>query len=275
MDRSTIEWTDSTWNPATGCTKLSAGCANCYAYTLAEQKRGTAAFPHGFDLQLRPHKLTDPDHWRTPRRVFVNSMSDLFHPGIPVDYVRQVFAVMARNPRHQFQVLTKRPGRALALAPSLPWPAHIWMGVTVENQHVAARIGVLLRLPAPVRFLSCEPLLGPLDLTPYLATGGLHWVIDGGESGSGRRPGEYAWFRGIRDQCQAAGVAYLHKQGFAHRSGQDRLLDGRSHDEYPIDLAAAGILAHQDQRQGGGRLAEPAPGPVPQELASQGAFAFG
>ena len=233
-DHSAIAWTDATWNPVTGCTKVSPGCDHCYAERIAETKRGTPAFPVGFDVQLRPHKLKDPLRWKTPRRVFVNSMSDLFHRAVPDEYLRTVWDTMLEADHHTYQVLTKRPHRmahkvrTLGLQPA----AHIWLGTSAEDQRWAdSRIPALLSIDTQVRFVSAEPLLGAIDLTPWL--GGLAWVIAGGESGPGRRPMELAWARSLRDQCYATGAAYFYKQGNAFRSGQDRYLDGRTWDEFP------------------------------------------
>ncbi len=233
-DHSAIAWTDATWNPVTGCTKVSPGCDHCYAERIAETKRGTPAFPVGFDVQLRPHKLKDPLRWKTPRRVFVNSMSDLFHRAVPDEYLRTVWDTMLEADHHTYQVLTKRPHRmahkvrTLGLQPA----AHIWLGTSAEDQRWAdSRIPALLSIDTQVRFVSAEPLLGAIDLTPWL--GGLAWVIAGGESGPGRRSMELAWARSLRDQCYATGTAYFYKQGNAFRSGQDRYLDGRTWDEFP------------------------------------------
>ena len=236
MKNSKIEWTDATWNPVTGCSQVSPGCDNCYALQIAERKRGTRAFPVGFDVQLRPHKLLDPLRWKKPARIFVNSMSDLFHRDIPRDYLAQVWDTMIRADHHVYQVLTKRPHRASLLIREmgLSVPEHIWIGTSVENQVFADnRIPALLSIDAPVRWLSCEPLLGPLSLAPWLADGGIQWVIDGGESGTRRRPADPDWFQAIRDECEAAGVPYLHKQGNHNLPGRDRELDGRTWDQYP------------------------------------------
>jgi protein gp37 len=239
-DRSTIEWTDATWNPVTGCTKVSPGCAHCYAETFAERVRGVPGHPYeqGFDLRLWPDRLEQPLSWTKPRLVFVNSMSDLFHERVPADFVTRVFDVMEQAKQHRFQVLTKRPERALELAPDLPWPENVWMGVSVENQRWTSRVGVLRAIPAQVRFLSCEPLLGPLTLDLR----GIHWVIAGGESGPRARPMQLSWARGVRDQCVAAGVPFFFKQWGAHdvtgrRVGKKtagRELDGRTWDELPL-----------------------------------------
>lgn len=216
MQKSQIEWTEATWNPVTGCTQISPGCAHCYAKTFAERFRGVPGHPYenGFDLQLRPERLDQPLRWKKPRTIFVNSMSDLFHPEIPEDYIRQVFGVMESAPRHRFQVLTKRSERLAELAPTLPWPENVWMGVSVENQRFACRANDLREVPAKVRFLSCEPLLGALDLDLQ----GIHWVIAGGESGPGARAMQPEWARGLRDQCEAASVPFFFKQWGAHDS---------------------------------------------------------
>ena len=233
MQRSQIEWTDATWNPVTGCTQVSPGCAHCYAKTFAERFRGVPGHPYerGFDLQLRPERLDQPLRWAKPRTIFVNSMSDLFHAEVPEDYIREVFEVMEAAGQHRFQVLTKRGDRLAALAPSLPWPAHVWMGVSVENQRWTSRIDYLRETPAAVKFLSCEPLLGPLDLK----LDGIDWVIVGGESGPGARPMEPEWARGVRDRCLETGTPFFFKQWGAHdargkRVGKKRAgrrLDGR------------------------------------------------
>ncbi len=236
MKHSKIEWTDATWNPVTGCSQVSRGCDNCYALQIADRKRGTRAFPVGFDVQLRPHKLLDPLRWKKPARIFVNSMSDLFHRAVPRGYLAQVWDTMVRADHHIYQVLTKRPHRASFLIGEmgLSVPEHIWIGTSVESQVFADnRIPALLSIHVPVRWLSCEPLLGPLSLAPWLADEGIQWVIDGGESGQGRRPADPNWFRGIRDDCHAAGVPYLHKQSNHHLPGRDRELDGRTWDQYP------------------------------------------
>ena len=229
-----ISWADATWNPVTGCTKVSPGCRHCYAETLAERYRGSPAYPFGFEVTLRPHKLREPTRWKTPKKVFVCSMSDLFHRAIPPDYLQEVWRTMCETPRHVYQVLTKRPHRAAHLIRELglPLPPHIWVGTSVESQTWAVnRIPALLSIPAAVRWLSCEPLLGPVDLGPWLPQ--LQWVVTGGESGSGRTVGEYSWFRTIRDACGLAGVPMYHKQGYANWPGQDRLLDGRTWEEFP------------------------------------------
>lgn len=238
-DKSRIEWTEASWNPVTGCTKVSPGCAHCYAETFAERFRGVVGHPYqqGFDLKLWPERLSLPLTWKRPRRIFTNSMSDLFHVDVPEAYIARVFEVMVQADWHTFQVLTKRPERAAALASSLPWPPNVWMGTSVENQTFTTRIDALRQIPAHIRFLSCEPLLGPLTLN----LNGIDWVIVGGESGHRARPMQPAWARDIREQCAGAGVAYFFKQWGAHdergrRVGKKqagRLLDGRTWDELP------------------------------------------
>jgi protein gp37 len=297
-DKSAIEWTDATWNPVTGCTEVTPGCDNCYAKTFAERWRGVPGhyFEQGFDVVLRPDKLNLPLTWRKPRRVFVNSMSDLFHKDVPDEFIARVFAVMAATPQHTYQLLTKRHGRmrsllagedgsghrlleaamdeetAQALYDQWPLP-NVWLGVSVEDQARAnLRIPALLDTPAAVRWLSMEPLLGPVDLTrtdkDVLVDGGIDWVVVGGESGRGARPMEPAWARSLRDQVTGADVPFFFKQwgewapngyrGIGNFHGRERLvgpavddmghrevierlgkkaagreLDGRTWDEYP------------------------------------------
>ena len=238
-DNSSIEWTEATWNPVTGCTKVSPGCAHCYAETFAERFRGVRGHPYerGFDLQLRPERLNQPLEWKRPRLIFVNSMSDLFHPDLPFGFIRRVFDTMVRADWHTFQVLTKRSERLGELASQLPWPKNVWVGGSVENQRWTSRIDDLRRVPAAVRFLSCEPLLGSLNLDLT----GIHWVIAGGESGRRARPMRRVWARSIRDQCEVAGVPFFFKQWGAHdvsgrRLGKNRsgrLLDGRIWSQFP------------------------------------------
>lgn len=231
---STIEWTDATWNPVTGCTQVSAGCDHCYAMTFAERFRGVPNHPYeqGFDLRLWPERLELPLRWRKPRRIFVNSMSDLFHADVPEDYIRRVFDTMVRADQHIYQVLTKRPQRLAKLAKTLPWPEHIWVGVSVESNEAAWRADFLRRVPATVRFISAEPLIGPID---QLKLDGIHWVITGGESGLGHRPCNPDWVRDARDRCVAEQVAYFHKQWGGRTSKMGgRELDGRTWDEMPM-----------------------------------------
>jgi protein gp37 len=273
-DKSAIEWTDATWNPTTGCDRVSPGCANCYALDLAARlkRMGQAAYQRdgdprtsgpGFGLTLHPGRLLLPLRWSRPRRVFVNSMSDLFHPEVPDGYIAQVFAAMALGPRHTFQLLTKRPERMRAFlerpeaevdvrsaaaalsagAAPFDWPLpNVWLGTSVENTRWKTRVDDLRTAPAAVRFLSCEPLLGPLG---ELDLQGIHWVIAGGESGQRRRAVQPDWVRGIRDECLAAGVPFFFKQwgGVTSKSG-GRILDGRTWEEWPAEqepeLAAVG-----------------------------------
>ena len=237
-DNSKIEWTDATWNPVRGCTKISPGCLHCYAETFAERFRGVPGHPFefGFDLRLVPEKLGDPLRWEAPRMIFVNSMSDLFHPGVLDDYIEKVARVMVAARWHTYQILTKRAERMQKLLNGkLNFAAnqnHIWWGVSVENRkHGLPRIDLLRQSPARVRFLSVEPLLeflGPLELR------GINWVIVGGESGPGARPMDIEWVRDIRDQCAAAKVAFFFKQwGGVRKKTTGRRLDGKIHGEFP------------------------------------------
>ena len=230
---SSIEWTDATWNPVTGCTQVSPGCDHCYALAFAERFRGVPGHPYeqGFDLRLWPERLELPFRWRKPRRIFVNSMSDLFHADVPEDFIRGVFDTMVRADWHIYQVLTKRPQRLARMSATLPWPAHIWAGVSVESNDYAWRADFLRRVPATVRFISAEPLIGPVD---RLNLDGIHWLITGGESGPQHRPCDPNWVRSARDQCVAAQVSYFHKQwgGRTSKIG-GRNLDGRTWDEMP------------------------------------------
>lgn len=236
--QSTIEWTDATWNPVRGCTKVSAGCRHCYAETLAERFRGVPGHPFefGFDLQLVPHKLTEPLRWAQPRMIFVNSMSDLFHEDIPLSYIESVVRVMEAANWHTFQILTKRAERMERLLngplSSVRHHRHIWWGVSVENRkHGLPRIAGLQRTDVPVRFLSVEPLLedlGVIDLR------GINWVIVGGESGPNARPISPDWVRGIQLQCQSATVPFFFKQwGGVRKKANGRELDGRTWEQFP------------------------------------------
>ena len=236
-DKSAIEWTDATWNPVTGCTKITRGCDNCYAERFAERFRGVPGHPFesGFDLRLRPERLDQPLAWKRPRRVFVNSMSDLFHKEIPADFIDRVFDVMEAADRHVFQVLTKRSAPMRAYLRRRygggAAPAHIWCGVSVEDAGAAARIRHLRTAPAAVRFLSIEPLLGPVG---DLDLDGIAWVIVGGESGPRARPMEERWVLDIRDMCERAGVDFFFKQwgGPTPKSGGRRLA-GIEHNAMP------------------------------------------
>jgi protein gp37 len=234
--RSSIEWTHATWNPARGCTKISPGCKHCYAETIAERFRGVPghAYEHGFDLRLVPKALELPLRWRAGRLVFVNSMSDLFHEGIPDEYIGRVFAVMREATQHQFQVLTKRADRMERFATHTDVPPNVWLGVSVESVDYKWRVDHLRRVPARIRFLSLEPLLGSLG---RLNLRGVHWVIVGGESGPGARAMEPKWVREIRAQCRAAGVPFFFKQwGGVQKARAGRTLDGRTYDEMPDGL---------------------------------------
>lgn len=274
-DGTGIEWTDATWNPLRGCTEVSPGCDHCYAASVALRFSGKGQPYEGLavagegghpkwtgEIMLVPAHLTDPLRWQRPRRIFVNSMSDLFHPGVSRDYIDRVFAVMACANRHNFQVLTKRPqimanylndpgtrGRIMRACTDMlethwayihgidydatAWPLpNVWLGTSVEDERATSRIKALNRCPAAIRFLSCEPLIGPVDISPYL--GGLQWVITGGESGRYHRPLDLDWVRTIRDHCVGAGVAYFHKQhGGLRPKSQGKVLDGREWCEFP------------------------------------------
>jgi len=232
-EHSQIEWTESTWNPVTGCTKVSPGCAHCYAERMARRLKamGQPNYRNGFRVTMHKHALNLPLGWKRPQMVFVNSMSDLFHEDVPVDFIRRVFDVMRQTDRHLFQILTKRSQRLAELAPLLPWPANVWMGVTVESCDYIHRIDDLRRVPAAVRFLSLEPLLGPL---PDLDLTDIDWVIVGGESGPGARAMSEAWALNLRDQCMRAGVAFFFKQwGGVNKKKAGRLLGGRTWDQMP------------------------------------------
>lgn len=251
MNKTGIKWTTLTWNPASGCKRITSGCAFCYAYTLAEAKRGTPAFRNGFDLTIRPHKLREPLRLKEPSLIFVNSMSDLFWPEIPESYRDQILDVIECTPQHQYQVLTKRPEEMLRYSRRRKLPENFWAGVTIEDQANADRADILREVEASIRFVSVEPLLAPL----VLDWTGLHWCITGGESGVHlldpklrearalvdyekrrwtARPDRIEWVRSLRDQCLAASVKFFHKQWGGHypESG-GRLLDGRTWDEMP------------------------------------------
>ena len=269
-ERTDIEWTDATWNPVRGCTKVSPGCKNCYAETLSERFRGVQGHPfeQGFDLRLVPEALSKPLSWRGSRRIFVNSMSDLFHDDVPFDFIAAVFGVMWACPQHTFQLLTKRPERmrrffewlqeeaterdpilechlqaarhgvkllakTIAQAP-VEWPLpNVWLGVSVETQEYVGRTATILQCPAALYFLSCEPMLGPLDLSEYIAR--VNWVICGGESGPRARPMDYEWAASLKDQCVDASVPFWFKQmGDYYIAGHKvHTLDGRTWDEVP------------------------------------------
>lgn len=237
-----IEWTEATWNPTTGCDRVSPGCDNCYALKMAKRLKamGSAKYQTdgdprtsgpGFGLALHPEVLDLPRSWRQPRLVFVDSMSDLFHADVPLDYVQRVFRVMGDTPQHTYQLLTKRSKRLAAIADSLPWPDNVWMGVSVETDRYLFRVDHLREVPASVRFLSLEPLLGPL---PDLDLSGIGWVIVGGESGPGARALDEEWVMEIRNQCETADVPFFFKQwgGRTPKAGGRDLAD-RTHDDMP------------------------------------------
>jgi len=234
---SSIEWTEATWNPVTGCTKISPGCAHCYAERMARrlQAMGQVRYRNGFRVTLQPDIVELPLRWKRPRMIFVNSMSDLFHKAVPTDFIVRCFEVMERAAWHTFQVLTKRPERALELAARLPWPDNVWMGTSVECAKYTPRIDLLTQIPAVVRFLSLEPLLGPLSDLPLV---GIHWVIVGGESGARARAMEATWVGQVRDRCLAHDVPFFFKQwGGVNKKRAGRLLDGLVWDAMPERLA--------------------------------------
>lgn len=246
-DGSSIEWTEATWNPTTGCDRVSPGCDNCYALTMSKRLRamGSPKYQNdgdprtsgpGFRLTTHPSSLDVPRGWTAPRLIFVNSMSDLFHEDVPIDFIRDVFAVMAETPQHTYQLLTKRSKRLMTIAPDLEWPRNLWMGVSVESARYLFRVDHLRTVPSAVRFVSAEPLIGPIgnvDLT------GIQWLIAGGESGVGARPIEYEWIVDLRDRCTLAGVAFFFKQwgGRTPKSG-GRELDGEVWDQFPVPAAS-------------------------------------
>jgi protein gp37 len=241
-DKSSIDWTEATWNPVTGCSKISAGCKHCYAERLAARLRamGNARYRNGFEVTLHSDLLDLPKRWRDPRLIFVNSMSDLFHEEVPLDYIRRTFVTMRDCPQHTFQILTKRSSRLRDVAPDLPWPPNVWMGVSVENADAVNRIRDLRTVQAAIRFLSCEPLIGPLDALPLQ---GIHWVIVGGESGPGARPMRIDWIRSNFRQCRKARVPFFFKQwGGVRKDLAGRELNGRTYDEMP----PAGVAAREE-----------------------------
>lgn len=246
---SAIEWTDATWNPVTGCTKVSPGCDHCYAQTFAERWRDIPGHPYerGFDLTLRPERLDAPLHWRKPQNIFVNSMSDLFHVDVPDEFIFRVFEIMRNAHWHHFQLLTKRAERLERLGKRLNLAPNIWLGVSVESPRYYWRIRHLQKVPATVRFLSCEPLLAAL---PDIPLEGIDWVIVGGESGRGARPIEADWVRDIRRQCDKSHVPFFFKQwGGIHKKRNGRDLDGRTYDAMPrskpsyIEIQRAGSIS--------------------------------
>lgn len=240
MSQSSIEWTEMTWNPTTGCTKISAGCKYCYAEIMSKRlvAMGLPKYAAGFKIAIHSEELARPYSWKLPRKVFVNSMSDLFHPDIPLNFIKKVFNVMDECSRHTFQVLTKRGNLLEEYSNELPWPSNVWMGVSVENKKVVDRIDCLRSTPAKIKFLSLEPLIGPL---PNLNLSGIDWVIVGGESGPKARPMKESWVIDIQQQCSKAGVAFFFKQwGGTNKKATGRLLQGRTFDEMPVqDIISA------------------------------------
>lgn len=248
-NNSSIEWTEATWNPVVGCTIISPGCTNCYAMRMARRLEamgqpkyaGTTRMTGGRPkwngvVRIDEESLSLPMTWKTGRMIFVNSMSDLFHENVPLTFIRRVFATMRETPQHTYQILTKRAERLEELSPILAWPQNVWMGVSVENKDYMFRIDHLRRTQAAIKFLSLEPLLGPLDNLDLI---GIDWVIAGGESGPHARPVEPNWMRSIRDQCFDAGVAFHFKQwGGVNKKKTGRILDGRTWDEFPVDAEA-------------------------------------
>ena len=231
--QTTIEWTESTWNPVTGCTRISLGCLNCYAERMAGRLRAMRQerYKNGFRLTIHPEALDEPYHWKKPRIIFVNSMSDLFHEKIPFEFIRDVFQAMNDNKHHTFQILTKRSERLREMAPKLYWSENIWMGVTIESNGYVRRADDLRKVNAAVRFLSLEPLLGPL---PDLELDGIDWVIVGGESGPGARPMKEKWVLDIKQKCEKENIPFFFKQwGGINRKKAGRLLLGKTWDNYP------------------------------------------
>jgi len=236
--QSKIEWTQNTWNPVTGCTKVSAGCKNCYAQRMAKrlQAMRQPRYSNGFQVTLHEDLVELPLKWKQPRLIFVNSMSDLFHEVIPFEFIQSIFETMIRCPHHVFQILTKRSKRLLELSPYLCWAPNIWVGVSVEDSSTINRINDLVKVPAKVRFLSCEPLIGPIHNLPLKE---IHWVIVGGESGPGARPIELDWVESIQFQCETAQVPFFFKQwGGTRKKQSGRVLNGHIYDEQPILLPA-------------------------------------
>ncbi|MEO5318127.1 phage Gp37/Gp68 family protein [Arthrobacter sp. CC3] len=246
--KSQIEWTEATWNPVTGCDRVAAGCDNCYALALSKRLKAMGAEKYqndgspitsgpGFGVTIHPQALRQPYSWKAPKVVFVNSMSDLFHAKVPVSFVQDIFDVIAATPQHTYQVLTKRSHRMARVASRLDWPQNLWMGVSVENQDVVDRIDHLRQVPASVRFLSCEPLIGPIE---GLNLDEIHWVIAGGESGPNHRPMDPRWVESIRDQCLDAEVPFFFKQwGGRTPKKNGRTLAGRTWDAMPSTISQA------------------------------------
>ncbi len=254
---SPIEWTDATWNPVTGCSKLSPGCKHCYAERMANRLKamGQKNYRNGFDVTLQPQMLELPLHWKTPKRIFVNSMSDLFHLDVPLSYIADVFDVMRRAHWHPFQVLTKRAERIEELSPELKWQPNIWMGVSVENEEYLYRIDHLRNTGARMTFLSMEPLLGPL---PKMKLRGIDWAIIGGESGPGASPMNADWVTDIRDQCGRAGIAFFFKQwGGVQKKKAGRTLEGRTWDQMPAASELVVVYRNSGENERSCRLAGP------------------
>jgi len=231
--KSSIEWTETTWNPLTGCTKVSQGCKNCYAERMSRRLKamGVVRYRNQFQLTMHPDLLDEPRRWERPRLVFVNSMSDLFHEDVEIGFIQSVFSTMRDCPQHTFQILTKRSRRLRLVSSCLPWPPNVWMGVSVENEAALHRVRDLQLVPSAVRFLSCEPLLGPLHRLPL---DGIDWVIVGGESGPGARPVDPEWIRNIHVQCRGSKTPFFFKQwGGVRKKRSGRQLDGRTYDEMP------------------------------------------
>ena len=233
MTTTTIEWTELTWNPTTGCSKYSNGCKYCYAEIMSKrlQAMGVEKYKDAFEIRIHPDQLLLPYKWKTPKIVFVNSMSDLFHKEVPADFIKRVFSIMNDNPQHVFQVLTKRAERLIELSAELVWTDNIWMGVSVEDTSVTHRVDRLRETSAHIKFLSCEPLLGPL---PGLNLDGIHWLIVGGESGTRPRPMSEEWVFDIQKQCEEQDVKFFFKQwGGRNKKAAGRLLNGRTYDDMP------------------------------------------
>lgn len=237
MSTTTIEWTEATWNPVTGCSKVSPGCQHCYAERMAKrlQAMGQPNYRDGFAVRAHEHMLRLPSSWSRPRMIFVNSMGDLFHEEVPVEFIKRVFRTMEETPRHTYQLLTKRADRLAEVAPLLNWPDNVWMGVTVEDNGRVPRIDRLRGVPASVRFLSVEPLLGPL---PDLDLSGVDWVIVGGESGPGARPLDPEWVLAIRDKCVESSIPFFFKQwGGVRKKAAGRELESRTWSQMPVRVA--------------------------------------
>jgi len=244
-NHSGIEWTQATWNPITGCTKTSPGCKNCYAERMAHrlQAMENPHYANGFSLTLHEDTLEIPLRWRKPRMIFVNSMSDLFHEGVPQGFIQKVFDVMNQGSWHTYQILTKRSSRVSELADSIDWPPNVWMGVSVENRDYTYRIDHLRQAGSQIKFLSLEPLLGPM---PHLNLNGVDWVIVGGESGPHARPMKKEWAIDVKDQCQSSDIPFFFKQwGGVHRKRNGRTLEGRTWDQMPARDTSSGQYALQ------------------------------